>query len=446
MKFTVYYSDPTVTSAAGFGRVAHLPCIFDNRPGYHRLASRYLIDRGLGLWNPTTRSSIHKGHLPTDQTIRNYAHWLVNFLEWAEIRGIDIDTCTYREHIQGRYQAEMLCGMWSSNGKGLSPRTVNLRVQQACDYLLWLEDNGHRTAFYIPYIYKTQRNEVMNSTGTSGATVKLRRGKVLQGSRSLHMPTLDLVKIWLASVYRASDYTMGLMCETVLLTGLRREETACLRLDTIPDPIDWHISNPDAPESSQKVQIEVKYGTKGPCFGYENGDKIGPRRWIWIPLHLANRLYEYRMKVRNKGLKIWVNAASTIAEKNLRIKNSVHLFIDEKSGRRLTARHLYFAWTKVPPVVKGWSPHKGRHWWACTTLMQEMLKHERLLELGIGTATALLESNVMTILRLQIQPQLGHSSDSTTMIYVKWAVEMFGDGLPNILEEIDRVEENGIPK
>ena len=34
MGYSVYRSDPAKTTAAGFGKVAHLPCIFDSRPGY----------------------------------------------------------------------------------------------------------------------------------------------------------------------------------------------------------------------------------------------------------------------------------------------------------------------------------------------------------------------------------------------------------------------------
>lgn len=47
--FTVVYTDEAALVAAGYGAVSDLPCIFDSRPGYHRLGSRFLIDRGLGV-------------------------------------------------------------------------------------------------------------------------------------------------------------------------------------------------------------------------------------------------------------------------------------------------------------------------------------------------------------------------------------------------------------
>jgi integrase len=35
----------------------------------------------------------------------------------------------------------------------------------------------------------------------------------------------------------------------------------------------------------------------------------------------------------------------------------------------------------------------------------------------------------MSIIRLQIQPQLGHAQDSTTMIYLQWVADMLGVNL-----------------
>ncbi|WP_157778359.1 site-specific integrase [Massilia violaceinigra] len=436
MKFSVYYSDNPTTTRAGFGRAAHLPCIFDARPGYHRFASHYLLDRGLAIWHPITRRGPARNNPPSDQTMRNYAHWLVNFLEWAELRNIDLVTCTYRDHVQGRYQAEMLNGIWSCDGSGLSPRTVNLRVQQACDYLSWLEDNSHRQPFEIPCdTVLLKGRSSLSAVGHAAQYVNVRKGKVREASKIIHMPASSDLKIWLKDVYEKVGHIRGLMCETILLSGLRREELCCLRTNTLPlNPSDWELSSSGTPLAQQRVQIKLQYGTKGPSYGHDHGDKIGPARFIWIPLHLAERIHEYRMKMRSPALKTWVNQATTLDEKRRRVNDAVHLFIDEKSGRRVSAKKLYSAWTCGALPVKGWAPHQGRHWWACSTLLQEMKRHERLRDLGIGVAAALLESTAMSILRLQIQPQLGHRHDSSTMIYLKWAIAALGESLPILYE------------
>ncbi|MDQ0140973.1 site-specific integrase [Cupriavidus necator] len=359
--------------------------------------------------------------------MRNYAHWLANFLEWAGTRGIDLSTCDYVEHVHGRYQQEMLSGIWSRDGVALKASTVNARVQQACDFLSWMADKGYRQTFDVPY--ETTRVKVGTATSSIGYRTKevsARKGKVRKNKRRLRMPTDNEIKHWLDLVYAKLGNTKGLMCETVLLTAMRREEVACFRIDTLPEPECWHISKVDAPRSEQRVLISIKFGTKGPCYGYGHGDKVGPERSIWIPLHLAERLHEYRTKLRNPALRKWIKAAPTTAEQKERIKTAVHLFLDEDTGERLTGKDLYRSWTGVELPFAGWSPHLGRDWWACSTLWREMTKHEHLKSLGVDTATALLESTAMSVIRLQIQPQLGHVHDSTTMIYLQWVMDMLG--------------------
>lgn len=411
--------------------VAHLPCIFDGRPGYHRMSSRYLVDRGLGAWSPKADGRVFRATPPTDQTMRNYAHWLANFLEWVEIRGVDLSTCDYVNHIYGRYQSEMLSGSWSCRGMALRPGTVNPRVQQACDYLTWMAEKGHRRPFEVPHT--TVKVEAFSATSSIGHRLKevqTREGKVRQDKRRLRMPTDSQVKSWLANVYRKFGNTEGLMCETVLLTAMRREEVACLRTDTLPEePDHWHLSNADAPRHEQQVLITIKFGTKGASYGYDHGDKIGPERSIWIPLDLAVRLHEYRRKLRNPALKLWIQAAPTATVKRHRIKESVHLFLKDRTGTRITGKDLYNTWTGVELPYKGWSPHLGRHWWACSILWRELNKHEKLLSFGADTVAALLESTGLSIIRLLIQPQLGHAHDSTSMIYLQWAMDMIGVGL-----------------
>ena len=428
MPYTVYFSDPHQTTAAGFGKVAWLPCIFDSRPGYHRLASRYLIDRGLGVWDPVTHGKRAK-FAPNRQSMSNYADWLVNFLEWADTRDINIESCDYATHVHGRYQSEMLQGIWSRDGEPLSAQTVNLRVQQACDFLSWMAQKGYRTTFEVPVDVVTVKTGGSSSAiSHTGMEVMVRKGKVRKNKRRLRMPNDNQVRSWLDRVYARCGETKGLMCETVLLTAMRREEVACFRVDTLPEnPSEWHMSNPEAPRAEQRVLVAIKYGTKGPTYGTSHGDKIGPERSIWIPLEFAERLHQYRGSARVKALRAYVNGAKNLAQKRERIANSVHLFLDDQSGVRINAKALYDAWTCVELPYLGWSPHLGRDWWACSVLWRELKKHERLAAMGTSEiSAALLESSAMSIIRLQIQPQLGHARDSTTMIYLQWVADMLG--------------------
>lgn len=437
--FSVFYSSANGAFATRYPALAHLPCIFDGRPGYHRLANRYLMDRGLGLWHPKGSA---RARIPTKMTMRSYAHWLANFLEWAEIRSIDLATCSYFVHVGGRYQSEMLKGTWSRDGRGRSATTVNARVQQACDFLTWMVEKGLRGAFDVPY--ELRQLTIGSATRAMGRTtrqVRVRGGKAQASEQILQIPTTAAVRLWLTRINESAGPTLGLMCETVLLTAMRREEVASLRVDTLPqDPSDWHISNPSAPESNHLVRISIEYGTKGPGYGDDHGDKIGPERSIFIPLSLAKRWHVYRNSARNLAFKRWMEGIKGADARQKRAREAVHLFLRDDNGRRFSGKDLYDAWVCVELPIAGWSPHKGRHWWACSVLLRELEKHKNIDRLSSETATALLESTALSIIRLHIQPQLGHAHDSTTMIYLRWVINLVS--LPVSLTEDFVSDEN----
>lgn len=411
--------------AKAYPALARFPFILDSRPGYHRLGNQYLVDRALGLWGPKLRGKTQEGRIPSEVTMLNYAQWLANFLEWADLRSVDIHTCGYVTHIFGKYQKEMLEGSWSETGRGLSGTTVDLRVRQACEFLTWLADKGRRETFQIPSAEKTvHTGSATNSVGHLGKKILVRPGKVRPETSTLNMPTDNEVRHWLGRIAAKFGPTRELMCETILLTAMRREEVVSLRVDTLPESRkDWHVVNPLAPPQQQQVQIALRYGTKGTSYGIDYGGKIGPSRKILIPLTLALRWDEYRRTTRNKAFSQWMSGVKGAARR-AHAQRSVHLFLRESDGARFKGAELYDTWTGVPRPTSNWSPHQGRHWWACTVLWRELKKHERIVALDSETVTALLESTAMSIIRLQIQPQLGHMQDSTTMIYLRWAIDM----------------------
>jgi len=358
-------------------------------------------------------------------------YWLCNFLEWADKRGVDLLTCEYVEHINGRYQTEMLQGIWSYSGKGLSPRTVNNRVSQACEYLTWLQDKNIRGPFSIPTrVTRVAGRSATSAVGHHSRTVLSRIGKVRERKRRLRMPKEADVGVWLKSVYAKFGLAFGLMAELVLKTALRRQEVACWRVDTLPKNIaDWVIANPDAPHSQQAVLVTIKYGCKGRMYGTDHGDKIGPEGIIRVPLELAQRLHHYLLSTRNTALKKWVKAGRSATEQRERLSDAVHLFMREDSGERITSKMFYNAWTGVELPFKGWCPHLGRDWWACSTLHRELEKHEHLIHSGLDVAHALLESASMSVIRLQIMPQLRHAQENTCLTYLQWIADTLGFNL-----------------
>lgn len=432
MSFTVYYSDPDITASKGFGKVADLPCIFDGRPGYHRLGSEYLIDRGLGVWHPHLPKTLQPASPPTELTISSYASWLANFLEWADKRSVDLISCTFHEHVHGRYQKELVKGYWSRDGKPLSGRTVNAYVDVACDFLSWMAYKGYRPRFDIPFkTVVVGGASPVNSRGHKGLSVEVRDGKVRQDKTTLRMPSDAEVQTWLAAVYERFGYVRGLMCEMVLMSAMRRSEVSAFRVDSIPlDPLQWHISNPTASEVGKLVRINIKFGAKGPSYGKDHGDKIGPNRSILLPLHLVQKVHDYREGARLRQVNAWVKGVRGAKQQKDRLDGAVHLFRDESSGQPLNGAHLYAAWTGVPLPFKGWSPHLGRDWWACSILWREVKKFEAWSKPERDRDALDISRFAMDVIRLQIQPQLGHARSKTSFIYLRWAMDMLGVALP----------------
>ena len=100
--YQVYYPNEDSLVRAGFARVAHLPCILDSRLRYHRLASRFIQDRALGLWEPVNHGEVPRARPLADQSVRGIAFALANCLEWGEIRGVDFLTAEYVQDVSVR--------------------------------------------------------------------------------------------------------------------------------------------------------------------------------------------------------------------------------------------------------------------------------------------------------------------------------------------------------
>ena len=426
MAVHIFWPDEEDLRLRGFDPVKHVPCLFNGEWVYLREPSTYLIERALLDWAPGTKNNQGSNKIPTKQSLQVYAESLSNFLEWAEMRGVDWKTATYNDHLLRGYQKEMNQGSWSASGASLSPSTINGRVQEACNLLSWAHDRGLRDKFVVPTKVRVVRvGGATSSHGHRTREVQVRVGKVRRHPRTLSLPTDELVRKWLYAVRIRRGATKALMSELILKTAVRREEAASWRLDTLPEnPADWKVIG-------NEVSVTIRFGTKGQDFGEDAGDKIGPERTIGIPLEFAHRLHEYRRGPRLEARSKWVRSASTTAEKRARIaRPSPHLFLSESTGQNITAKTLYEAWTGAGQMpFDGWSPHLGRHYWACKTLLNEATKRATLLASGnhnlpIDWITA----NSMSDIQLLIKPQLGHIDQETTEMYLGWVTRIFAGG------------------
>ncbi len=407
--------------------LAYIPYIVDTACAFHRLANRFLIERGLAVWHPKTRLERRPWRIPSPRSLRNYADWLVNFLEWAERRGIDLVNCEYSTHILGRYQPDMLEGRWSRDGRKLGNISVNLRVNQACDYLVWLHDRGLRDAFDVPYtLVEILIRGHLRMHGRK-KVVKRRQGSLRQVTKALRMPDDQSLRAWLAAIYAKFGQTFGLICETILLTAMRREEVLSLPKDLIPEnPAEWDVVNAERPRHQQQIRLTISHGAKGKWTGYTpHRTKVGPEREILVPLTLAEKWHEYRRNERNAAFAIWMKSASRGGRtKQQHAKLAGCLFLDETTGAKITGPALYYRWTDVPPPVPGWSVHDGRNWWACAKLWRALKSKLKTLDLGSETDLAILQSAGRSTIQLEIVPQLGHVDESSVKHYLKWLTEM----------------------
>lgn len=430
--FKVIFPPPSYLSERGYSKVAHLPFIFDSGPGYARLPNQFLIDRGLGYWDPKWRGAKRNPQPPTRQSMKNFAYWLANALEWAEVRGINLVTADYTSILISRYQQEMLLGIWSARNSPLGPETVNPRVQIALELQMWAADKGLRESFLVPTVTRTfVAGSHSNSKSHEVKSVESRKGKVKVNKNTLTFPSDVQIQAWRKRVYDKPivGNTEGLIVDLILNTAIRREEASCWRRDTLPvDPEKWKIVNPSQPEEFQNVLVTVRHGAKGKEYQVdEHGDKLGPEGVIQVPLWLARRIDEYRKMDRLMALKPALRQGKSVEKQRGILNQTVHLFINPKTGKRYTGDQIYRFW-KNANGPNHWCPHLGRDWWACmylwermkqqTELMQQILKNPNLRE--DSPLLLALKDTVQTVIQLEIQPQLRHARSQTTEIYLQW--------------------------
>jgi integrase len=388
--------------------------------------------------------------------MKDFARSLCNALEWAEARGVDLMHADYVEVLIGRYQEEMVKGIWSAGNSELSASTVNARVQIALEFGMWAQDKGLREAFIVPTVTRSVVVEShTNSRSHEAKEVKSRLGKVKVNKRILSFPSLDEIKAWRQRVkeYPNTGDTDALFVDLILNTAIRREEAACWRVDTLPlDPRDWKIINRDQPQEYQSVVVTLRYGTKGRQFGIdEHGDKIGPEGQIHIPLWLAQCLHKYRENQRVAALMKKVKTGKTVAEQKRLKQEAVHLILDPQTGERYNGERIYTLWSRRVEGPPHWSPHLGRDWWACTHLEERMKQHADLIKKVLATPNISpehplvlqLRDTAQTVIQMEIQPQLRHAYSQTSEKYLQWLFAKLRAPLSMTRQWVDSDNETG---
>ena len=415
--FHLRWPDPDEMSRYGFDSLRDIPCVFDGDEKYHDEASWYLRERALKEWCPELQGPMpFPPSYPTKRSMATYGHALVNFLEWASDSMRDWRKIEYTQDIVLGYEAMMLDGRWSARNLPLADNTVDQRRNEARSFLSWAAGKSLRPKF--DGLTDTARARSSKKPGrkqVKNERLEKRSGRVRPAVTDLYMPAESKVEKWLASAYARSGTTKGLMCETIIGSGLRREELIQLRTTSIP-ATETVLGLPD----DAQVQIHITFGAKGskPI----TDQSRGPPREIFIDAALANKLCAYRDGLRNDSLAAYVRKGDSPSARRRRIKSHGNrLFISEYTGIPVTAERLYEAWVEAPhsPFL-GWSPHPGRHYWACHKLLQLMRKERWISKASAKRDPQGFDVTARNLLQIVIQPQLGHVDEKTTLLYLRW--------------------------
>ena len=212
------------------------------------------------------------------------------------------------------------------------------------------------------------------------------------------MPSASAVDQWLLSVERRFGPTKALICRLIISTGLRRL-----------DAVEWPTRHLAAPEGALRwigsnLVVKIQEGAKG-----------GRERSIFVPGDMAELLQKYQKFGRQLAISIRNSQNHKKSQEGI-------LFLSEKNGRPISAQSLYIAWTSAPyQPSEGWSPHLGRHYWACQTLLSHLDAQSQILKKGIADLPhAWVDEVGRSIIETVIQPQLGHGDTSTTDRYLRW--------------------------
>lgn len=418
----LWWPDAKRLGALGYDSVAHVPVLFDSDWRYHNELNRYLRERALLEWSPSdVKAPRHRfvsgNKYPTKRTLENIGRELANYFGWLEWRKLDWTRVSYARHLVQGYQNDLQSGRWSLRGNPLAPSTVNIYLNSACAFQAWAAERGLREKFAVASAARLVRADSgTRADGDKPLVRSSRAGAVRKNPKTLRIPTTEEHATWLSQVEIYHGRSKGLCCELITETAIRLQEAIQWRIDTLPLERDrWQVVG-------DNVEVEVRFGAKGPK---PTPDSLeGPPRLISLPLAMAEKLDEYRRVYRPLALGRWVRSGGTLrdAQARLRMVKPKQLFLSDYTGQPFGSKALYSSWKKVPSLpFAAWSPHLGRHFWACRTLLKSQLARAALMGRSLESMpTDWITSQATTDIQLLIQPQLGHVNQETTLMYLTW--------------------------
>jgi hypothetical protein len=419
---TVFRPNADRLKTLGFASIAHVPVIFDSNEKYCRDLNRYLRERATLQWEPTKRGNVlgRRQRFPKHATLLNIAYCLSNFIEWcehqAEIAKTTADKAKFdwRNLVYDdllRYQADQRNGIWSAHNRPLRPETANTRTDQATHFLTWAATRGLRSKLDVKLTTTRRILSFGNSTKPREVTHIVRAGtEPVSRSRAWQiaqrLPTPEEVRAWLRAVRNKRGLAKYLACRFILEAGPRRHEVEAVTIDQWPnnETLD-HLKSKGQPYAVMELTI-----TKGDI----------PRD-IMIPLPFA---YEVRAWIDGKRLRLekkYFDRHKIAASRQIFLSDS-----KDFEGIPIADYTIYKCFREVNPRPPKWSPHLGRHAFACFFVWHALqceaaASGKALSELGADWVANRGEWWLGILRR-----QLGHLDERTTEIYLRWLVTASG--------------------
>lgn len=416
--------DKTKCEELGCPELAHIPVLYSSEWKLLIEPLDYLIARATGRWSYVgARSEYASSKKLSENTMNAYGRDLENFFTFCEQYSLDWRTVSYDQLLE-TYQTAMETGSYTAAGAALSAATINRRMGTVGNYLEYAAHHGLRDEFEVvqKLIPTSIQNKMMGKTGRRTANFSQRLGHVRQNPEDLRLPTGIEIQAWLERIKEHGKGNHGitryLMCRTILDVGLRSAEVRLLRAEQIPDPN-------KLPVDQDNVMVTIMYGTKGDRKVGDPEYKGKPRR-VKFKRDFLFLLHYYKRGARRAALE-------EFKKQNPGKPLPKQLFLSPSSGDYYAGRTLIDFWSqrgwaeadKNMPF-KGWSPHLGRHAWACYEVLHilqkelDLIKIEEGLDDNYKPSFAKVQNLASTLIDMHIRPTMGHCSAETTEIYLRW--------------------------
>lgn len=423
----VIFPDPERMHALRYSKLAYVPFLIADDGSYPVEANRYLRERACLEWRPKAESGDERFRFHISQTVNSLeamARRLMEFLLWCDKEGYPTAwrEVSYQDDLVERWQKGMLNGSASRSRKQLCNGTVNARIAEACYFLIWAAERGYRSEFKVFAGIKGSYNQKIRRNNNLGTT---RMAALPPTGGRLSLPSVKALSKWQADLKVRHGEAMSLFAEFLIKTGVRISEGTGFRSSDLPDK-NFGEDNMSWREdwiAAGEVPCTIRMGIKGPKVSRGSEESVNPRQ-IYIPIGLADRMDHYKKEGRATLIMRWIISGRDRAERERRKQVAkTDKFWVGKRGRPFSPSWIRQAWSSVGCGPWIWSPHKARHEFAVTTIVnytRQLLDAARLPQIpSAGWLHGLMAGQV----QIMLSPLLGHIDERTTMIYLMAARE-----------------------